>query len=91
MALMTVDSEETGEFRSKPRWSANKKLDAVIRLLRGEKLEEVSRELGVEAHRLAAWRDEFIEGGKVGLREEPPPVGNPTIEPSVRPSARSAS
>jgi len=53
MALMTVNNEETGDFRSKPRWSANKKLDAVMRLLRGEKLEELSRELGVEAHRLA--------------------------------------
>jgi transposase-like protein len=50
MALMTVDDNETRDFRSKARWSANKKLDAVMRLLRGEKLEEVSRELGVEAH-----------------------------------------
>jgi transposase-like protein len=24
----------------------------------------LSRELGVEAHRLAAWRDDFLEGGK---------------------------
>jgi len=68
MALMTVDDNETRDFRSKARWSANKKLDAVMRLLRGEKLEELSRELGVEAHRLAAWRDEFIEGGKAGLK-----------------------
>jgi hypothetical protein len=29
MALMTVDSEETGDFRTKARWSANKKLDGV--------------------------------------------------------------
>jgi hypothetical protein len=27
-------------------------------------LEELSRELRVEAHRLAAWRDDFLEGGK---------------------------
>ena len=39
----------------------------VLRLLRGEKLEEVSREVGVEAHRLAAWRDEFLDAGKEGL------------------------
>ena len=30
----------------------------------GEKLEELSRELGVEAHCIAAWRDEFLDGGK---------------------------
>ena len=68
MALMTANNEESGDFRSKPRWSANRKLDVVLRLLRGEKLEEVSREVGVEAHRLAAWRDEFLDAGKEGLK-----------------------
>ena len=48
MALMTVLNEGSGDFRSKPRWSANRKMDVVLRLLRGEKLEELSRELGVE-------------------------------------------
>ena len=65
MALMTVDDEDTG---TKGRWSAGKKLDVVLRLLRGEKLEELSREVGVEAHRLAAWRDEFMDAGKEGLK-----------------------
>ena len=40
MALMTVNNEDTEDFRSKARWSAGKKLDVVLRLLRGEKLEE---------------------------------------------------
>ena len=51
MALMTVNDEGGADVRSNNRWSANKKLDVVLRLLRGEKLEEVSREVGVEAHR----------------------------------------
>jgi transposase len=72
MALMTVNSEGTGDFRSKNRWSAGKKMDVVLRLLRGEKLEELSRELGVEAHRIAAWRDEFLEAGKEGLKGKQP-------------------
>ena len=67
MALMTVDNEDK-DFRSKPRWSASRKVDVVLRLLRGEKLETLSRELGVEAHRIAAWRDEFLEAGKEGLK-----------------------
>ena len=50
MALMTVNNEEAGDFRSKPRWSAGRKMDLVLRLLRGEKLEELSRELGVVIH-----------------------------------------
>jgi transposase len=68
MALMTVNDEGTADSRANNRWSANKKLDVVLRLLRGEKLEEVSREVGVEAHRLAAWRDEFLDAGKEGLK-----------------------
>ncbi len=52
MALKTVDSEGAGDFRSKPRWSADKKMEVVLRLLRGEKLESLSQELGVESHRL---------------------------------------
>jgi hypothetical protein len=36
-----------GDHRSKPGWSANKKMDAVLRRLRGEPLDQLSRELGV--------------------------------------------
>jgi transposase-like protein len=55
MTLMTVNNhnEQGKDHRSRPRWSAGKKTDAVLRLLRGESLEELSRELQVEAHRLA--------------------------------------
>jgi transposase len=42
------------------------------RLLRGESLEALSRELQVEAHRLAAWRDDLLEGGKEGLKGQRP-------------------
>jgi transposase-like protein len=64
--------EGTGDYRSRPRWSAGKKMDAVLRLLRGEALETLSRELGMEAHRLAAWRDDFLEGGKDALKGQRP-------------------
>ena len=70
MALMTVNNhnEQGKDHRSQPRWSAGKKMDVVLRLLRGESLEELSRELKIEAHRLAAWREDFLEGGKHGLK-----------------------
>jgi hypothetical protein len=60
-----------GDFRSRPRWLAAKK-DAVLRLLRGEPLDVLSRELQVEAHRLAAWRDDFLESGKDPLKGRRP-------------------
>jgi transposase-like protein len=76
MPVMTVNNEDQhgqgGDHRSRPRWSAGKKTDAVLRLLRGEPLETLSRELGIEAHRLSAWRDEFLEAGKQGLKGQRP-------------------
>ena len=72
MALVTVNDDETDDGRSKPRWSAGKKLDVVLRLLRGEKLDALSRELGVEAHRISAWREDFLSGGKEALKGRRP-------------------
>ena len=74
---MTVNNhdEQGKDHRSQPRWSAGKKTDAVLRLLRGESLEELSRELQVEAHRLAAWRDDFLAAGKQGLKGQRPDRG----------------
>lgn len=55
----------------KHRWSAKKKAEAVLRLLRGEDMEAVSREVKVPAFELARWRDEFLEAGTEGLRKKP--------------------
>jgi transposase-like protein len=56
---------------AKMRWTADKKADAVLRLLKGETLDAVSRELGVPGHELDTWRQEFIAQGKEGLRAKP--------------------
>ncbi len=66
------------------RWSARRKADAVMRLLRGENLDELSRELRVEAHRLAAWRDEFIASGIEGLKATPAPPGDRRLKEAER-------
>jgi hypothetical protein len=44
MTLMSVNNhDEQGKgLRSQPRWSAGKKTEVVLRLLRGESLEELS-------------------------------------------------
>jgi transposase len=52
-------------------WSVRRKTDAVVRLLRGEDIDTLARELRVEAHRLAAWRDEFVAAGSEGLKARP--------------------
>ena len=53
------------------RMSRQRKLKAVLRLLRGEDLERVSRELGVTAGTLASWRDDFLAGGEAALASRP--------------------
>ena len=45
------------------RMTAGRKRDAVLRLLRGEPLEIVARELAVTAADLSGWRDAFLEAG----------------------------
>ena len=50
------------------RMTAGRKRDAVLRLLRGEPLEIVARELGGTAADLSAWRDAFLEAGAASLK-----------------------
>jgi transposase-like protein len=53
------------------RMSARRKQSAVLRLLRGEDLELVSRELAVTAAELSAWRDAFLAAGEASLKTRP--------------------
>ena len=43
----------------------------MLRLLRGEDLELVSRELSVPAAELSAWRDDFLAAGEASLKTRP--------------------
>ena len=53
------------------RFSARRKTEAVLRLLRGEDLDTLSRELGVVAATLSSWRDAFLDGGTAAMRSRP--------------------
>jgi transposase len=53
------------------RMSRQRKREAVLRLLRGEDLETVSRALGVTAATLTAWRDAFLAAGEASLATRP--------------------
>ena len=59
------------EERCRRRMSARRKQDAVLRLLRGEDLELVSRELAVTAAELSGWRDAFLAAGETSLKSRP--------------------
>jgi transposase len=56
------------------RWSARRKEEVVLRLLRGEALDALARETGWPAGRISAWREEFLVAGREGLKSRPAPV-----------------
>ena len=62
------------------RMTAGRKRDAVLRLLRGEPLELVARELAVTAADLSGWRDAFLDGGSATLKSRPRDARDETID-----------
>ena len=62
------------------RMTACRKRDAVLRLLRGEPLEIVARELRVTAAALSGWRDAFLDAGSAGLKSRARDARDETID-----------
>ena len=56
------------------RWSARRKQEVVLRLLRGEGLDALARETGQSAGAISAWREAFLAGGAEHLKRRPRPV-----------------
>ena len=50
------------------RWTRTRKREVVMRMIRGESVEALSRELGVEVYRLEEWREMAMAGMDGGLR-----------------------
>jgi hypothetical protein len=53
------------------RFSARQKTEVVLRLLRGEPLDLLSRELRIPAARLTTWREAFLDAGQAALKKQP--------------------
>jgi hypothetical protein len=64
----TSDIGAVAALRRERRMTAGRKRDAVLRVLRGEPLEIVARELTVTAADLSSWRDAFLEAGAASLK-----------------------
>jgi transposase len=54
------------------RFSARRKTETILRLLRGESLDSLARELGGTAATLASWREAFLAGGQGALKSRLP-------------------
>lgn len=59
---------DAGEEGKERRFSAQKKTEIVMRLVRGESLDSLARELAVTAATIAEWRDRFLAAGQAGLK-----------------------
>ena len=51
------------------RWSTGRKKEVVLRLLRGEPVDAISREVSVPIYKLEKWRDRALAGIDSGLKE----------------------
>ena len=70
--MTTQTTERTGVGPGqRGRLSRQRKRDAVLRLLRGEDLETLSRELGVTAATLMGWQEAFLAAGEASLATRP--------------------
>lgn len=61
----------SGGAKGRKRWTAGRKRDAVLRLMAGESVASVSRDLGVEHYRLIEWRDRALDGMSEALKVRP--------------------
>ena len=57
--------------KKRRRITANMKQEIVLRMLRGEALDILSRELDIPAEKLSRWRETFIQAGIEGLKTKP--------------------
>ena len=74
--------------QSVKRWSAKRKQEGVLRLLRGESLDALSRETGQPAAVLSGWRDEFLEAGTAGLKRRTDDPKVATLEQELKRAQR---
>ena len=58
----------TGVGPAKRRWTATRKLDAVMCVLRGQSLDAVSRKYGVSLHELTSWRNKVLSSAEFALK-----------------------
>lgn len=67
--VSTGQAVPSGGLAPGQRWSVGRKREVVLRLLRGEAAESLSRELGVPVYRLERWRERALSGIDGALRE----------------------
>lgn len=73
--LRRLETEVQRSPSRKPKWPVSRKADVVLRLLNGDEIGAVSKEVDVPEERLEAWRDSFVAAGRHGLKVAPKSEG----------------
>jgi transposase len=63
----SVSSAEKRQYQRHEQVTSRAKIDAVIRLIKGESVEVLSQELGVSVRRIERWQSRFLEAGSAEL------------------------
>src|SRR5690606_30812217 len=66
---MLTERQLNGSGELPERWSAKRKTEIVLRLLRGEDLGQISREIQVAPQVIEEWRRAFLAGAEAGLKK----------------------
>jgi transposase len=59
---------KSSDSREVIRWTVSRKKEVVLRMMRGEPIDALSRELGIEAYRLEKWHRKALQGIEAGLK-----------------------
>jgi hypothetical protein len=50
------------------RWTATRKMEVILRLMKGESIDLLSREVGVPASEIETWHQAVIKGAEAALK-----------------------
>ena len=83
---MSKESKDTkqGALGANQRWSVRRKREVVLRLLHGEPLEALSREVGVEVYRLEQWREKALLGMDEALKDRTGDPGQAELDKAMQ-------
>jgi transposase len=65
---MSTETTKKTFIRPK-RWSATRKMEIVLRHIRGESLDSLSREIGITASQIEMWHQRVIQGMELSLKD----------------------
>lgn len=63
-----VEDSSPGSALKVKRWSASRKKEVVLRLMRGESIDALSREFGIEIYLLEQWHQKALQGIETALK-----------------------